>query len=223
MEVVKAIWAGLDWSVLTNILMRILPALLCITLHEIGHGYAALWMGDTTARDQGRLSLNPIHHIDPMGLVMMVVFRFGWAKPVPIHMYRFRNPKRGMALTALAGPVTSILLSAVMMLLYGFLYPLEKSPAGTFILTIVGTTAYLSLSLGVFNLLPVPPLDGSKVLFSLLSDKAYDKLMHYERYGMLLLFALLSSGILTDPLSTVTEWLFDRLFVLTEWSYGLVS
>ena len=223
MEVVKAIWAGLDWSVLTNILMRILPALLCITLHEIGHGYAALWMGDTTARDQGRLSLNPIHHIDPMGLVMMVVFRFGWAKPVPIHMYRFRNPKRGMALTALAGPVTSILLSALMLLLYGFLYPLDNSPAGTFILTIVGTTAYLSLSLGVFNLLPVPPLDGSKVLFSLLSDEAYDKLMHYERYGMLLLFALLSSGILTGPLSTVTEWLFDRLFVLTEWSYGLVS
>ena len=223
MEVIKTIWAGLDWSVLMNILMRILPALLCITLHEIGHGYAALWMGDTTARDMGRLSLNPIHHIDPMGLVMMVVFRFGWAKPVPVNMYRFRDPKRGMALTALAGPVTSILLSALMMLLYGFLCPMEKSPAGTFILTIVGTTAYLSLSLGVFNLLPVPPLDGSKVLFSLLSDEAYDKLMHYERYGMLLLFALLSSGILTGPLSTVTEWLFDRLFVLTEWSYGLVS
>ena len=219
MDVVKTIWAGLDWSVLTDILMRILPALLCITLHEMGHGFAALLMGDTTARDMGRLSFNPLHHIDPMGLVMMVAFRFGWAKPVPINMYRFKDPKRGMALTALAGPVTSVALSALMLLLYGLLFPLRSD----FLLSVVGTSAYLSLSLGVFNLLPVPPLDGSKVLFSLLSDEAYETLMRYERYGMLLLVALLSTGILSTPLSAVTEWLFDRLFVLAEWSYRLVS
>ena len=222
MDVIKTIWAGLDWSVLTDMLMRILPALLCITLHEMGHGYAALWLGDTTAKDRGRLSLNPIRHIDPMGLVMMVVFRFGWARPVPINMYRFKNPKRGMAITALAGPVSSILLGVVMLLLYGFLFPLGDSMIGTFLLTIVATSAYLSLSLGVFNLLPVPPLDGSKVLFSLLSDEAYERLMRYERYGMVLLIVLLSSGILRTPLSNITEWLFDRLFVLAEWSYGIV-
>ena len=180
-------------------------------------------MGDTTARDMGRLSLNPLHHIDPMGLLMMVVFRFGWAKPVPINMYRFKEPKRDMALTALAGPVTSILLSAVMLIFYGLLFPLRNSMIGTFILTVVATSAYLSLSLGVFNLLPVPPLDGSKVLFSLLSDEAYEKLMRYERYGMILLVALLSSGILRTPLSNATEWVFDRLFPLAEWSYKLVT
>ncbi len=223
MDVLKSIWAGLDWSVLTDILRRILPALLCITLHEMGHGFAALLMGDTTAKDMGRLSFNPLHHIDPMGLVMMVAFRFGWARPVPINMYRFKNPKRGMAITALAGPVTSILLSALLLLLYGLLFPLAGGGVGKFAVDVVATGAYLSLSLGVFNLIPIPPLDGSKVLFSVLSDEAYAKLMRYERYGMLLLVALLSTGILRTPLSSATSWLFDRLFPLAEWSYGLVS
>ena len=223
MDILKTIWAGLDWSVLTNILMRILPALLCITLHEMGHGFAALCMGDTTARDMGRLSLNPLHHIDPMGLVMMVVFRFGWAKPVPINMYRFKNPKRGMAITALAGPVSSVLLSVLLLLLCGPLIPLQNTAVGSFLLTVAVSSAYLSLSLGIFNLLPVPPLDGSKVLFSVLSDEAYEKLMRYERYGMLVLVALLSSGILRTPLSALTEAIFDKLVILAEWSYRLVS
>ncbi len=216
MSVLRTIWQGLDWSVLTDMLMRVLPALLCITLHELGHGYTALWLGDTTARDMGRLSLNPLRHLDPMGLVMMVVFRFGWAKPVPINMYRFKDPKRGMALTALSGPVTSFLLSLAMLFLYGLCLPLGGSRAGTFLLTLFASSAVLSLSLSLFNLLPIPPLDGSKVLFSLLSDQAYGKLMRYERYGMLLLMALLSTGLIREPLSDAAAWLFDKLLPVAE-------
>ena len=94
MSTIHTIWNGLDWSYLTDILLSIIPALICITLHELAHGVVANWLGDSTAKDAGRLTLNPIKHLDPMGLVMMVVFRFGWAKPVPVNMYRFKNPRR---------------------------------------------------------------------------------------------------------------------------------
>ena len=103
------IWKNLDWSVPVQIVVNILPSLLCITLHELSHGYVAYRLGDTTAKDAGRLTLNPIKHIDVMGLLMMVVFRFGWAKPVPVNMYRFKNPKKGMAVTALAGKKIRVL------------------------------------------------------------------------------------------------------------------
>ena len=130
-----------------------------------------------------------------MGMLMMVVFRFGWAKPVPVNMYRFKDPKRGMAVTALAGPVSNILISLVFLFLYGALYlPLQSSSFGMYLLEMLQITAYLSLSFAVFNFLPIPPLDGSKVLFSVVSDETYMKLMRYERYGSLLLFALIVVG-----------------------------
>ena len=124
------IWKNLDWTVPVQIVMNILPSLLCITLHELSHGYVAYRLGDTTAKDAGRLTLNPIKHIDIMGLLMMVVFRFGWAKPVPVNMYRFKNPKKGMAVTALAGPACNFLLAGVFLFLYGLLfYPLYTGGA----------------------------------------------------------------------------------------------
>lgn len=125
------IWKNLDWTVPVQIVMNILPSLLCITLHELSHGYVAYRLGDTTAKDAGRLTLNPIKHIDIMGLLMMVVFRFGWAKPVPVNMYRFKNPKKGMAVTALAGPACNFLLAGVFLFLYGLLfYPLYTGRRG---------------------------------------------------------------------------------------------
>ena len=141
-------------------------------------------LGDNTAKRAGRLTLNPIRHIDPMGLLMMVVFRFGWARPVPVDMRNFKNPKRGMALTALAGPVSNLLLAAVALLLYGLLFiPLRRmGGAGEFIGQFLTITAYLNTALAVFNILPIPPLDGSKVLGAALSDRAYWSLMRFERY-----------------------------------------
>lgn len=221
METVRTIWDGLDWSVLTDILLYVIPALICITLHELAHGLVADRLGDHTAREAGRLSLNPLRHMDWMGMLMMVVFHFGWAKPVPVNMYRFENPKRGMALTALAGPMMNLLITVVFLFLYGLLF---RALGGTgFVLRTIYLTAYLSLSLAIFNLIPISPLDGSKVLFSVLPDRQYDTLMHYERYGMLLMLALVATGVLSRPLGTACYWVFDKLFVIAEWSYGLIT
>ena len=221
MDTIRTVWDGLDWSVLTDILLYVLPALICITLHELAHGLVADRLGDHTAREAGRLSLNPIRHMDWMGLLMMVVFHFGWAKPVPVNMYRFEHPKRGMAITALAGPLMNVLITVVFLFLYGLLF---KPLGGTgFVLRTISATAYLSISLAIFNLIPISPLDGSKVLFSVLPDRQYATLMHYERYGMILMLVLVASGVLGRPLSTACSWVFSKLFVIAEWSYGLVT
>ena len=214
----QSIWHGLDWSYLLNIVLSVVPALLCITFHEVSHGWVAYRLGDPTAKDAGRLTLK---HIDMMGLLMMVVFKFGWAKPVPVNMMRFRNPKRGMALTALAGPASNVLLALVFLFLYGLLYRALYSVQ--FLLDMIWLTAYISLALAIFNIIPVSPLDGSKVLFALLPDAAYAKLMRYERYGMILLLVLVASGVLGKPLTTVTEAAFDKLFVFAEWGYELIG
>ena len=221
MQTIKTIWDGLDWSVLTDILLYVIPALICITLHELAHGYVADRLGDHTARDAGRLSLNPIRHMDWMGMLMMVIFHFGWAKPVPVNMSRFENPKRGMAVTALAGPMMNVLITVVFLFLYGLLF---KTLGGEgFVLQTIYLTAYLSISLAIFNLIPISPLDGSKVLFSVLPDRQYAALMRYERYGMILMLLLVASGVLGRPLSTACSWVFSKLFFIAEWSYGLIT
>lgn len=224
----RGFWEGLDWSVLTDMLLSVIPALLCITLHECAHGFVAWRLGDDTAKNAGRLSLNPVKHIDWLGLVMMVVFHFGWAKPVPVNMRNFKNvsPKAGMALTAAAGPLCNLLLTALLLLVYGAVFrPLTEAGTGLAeaALNTIATTAHLSLALAIFNVIPISPLDGSKVLFSFLSERHYAFLMRYERYGGLLLLAVVATGILSGPLSAATEWLFERMFALAEWSFRLVS
>lgn len=226
MDAIQTIWKGLDWSVLTDILVAVIPSLLCITLHELSHGFVAYKLGDNTAKERGRLTLNPIKHIDIMGLLMMVVFKFGWAKPVPINMRNFKNPKRGMAVTALAGPLCNLLLTCVLLFIYGLVYiPLAKAgtASGDVVLETVATASYLSLALAIFNIIPIPPLDGSKVLFSLLSEKNYYKLMHYERYGMILLLVVVATGVLGKPLSSVTGFVYDKLFAIAELSFELAK
>ena len=219
MNTIQTIWNGLDWSYLTNILLGVVPALLCITLHELAHGVVAYWLGDSTAKDAGRLTLNPLKHLDLMGLVMMVVFHFGWAKPVPVNMYRFKNPKWGMALTAVAGPGMNVLIAIVFLFLYGVLFtPLHGEGI---VLEMIYLTAYLSLSFAIFNIIPISPLDGSKVLGAVLPERHYETLMRYERYGMLLLLALVATGVLGRPLSDVTQAAFNKLFIFAEWGYGL--
>jgi Zn-dependent protease len=226
MTAVSNIWHGLDWSVLTDILFGIIPALICITLHELSHGAVAYMLGDNTAKNAGRLTLNPIRHIDWWGLVMMVLFRFGWAKPVPVNMYNFKNPKKGMAITALAGPVSNLIIAVVFLFLYGLLFtPLNAggSALGDAVSQMIVTTAYMSIALAVFNFTPISPLDGSKVLFSVLSDEAYDKLMRYERYGMILLIVLVASGAFSGVLSTVTGWVYDKLFFIANFGFRLMN
>ena len=214
---------NLDWSVLTDILISVIPALLCITFHELSHGLCAYALGDPTAKNRGRLSLNPLKHLDITGLITLVVFKLGWAKPVPVNMWNFKHPKRGMALTALMGPVSNLMLAVVMLVLYGELYlPLIETAVGGWILEIVYTTAYLSISLAIFNLIPIPPLDGSKVLFSVVSDRTYTKLMQYERYGMILLVIVMFVGVLDGPIRMALQFVMDLLFPIAEASFGMV-
>ena len=225
MHTLQTIWRGLDWSYLLDIALSVLPALICITLHECAHGWAAYRLGDDTAKRMGRLTLDPLKHIDIIGLAMMVLFRFGWAKPVPVDMRKFKNPKRDMAVTAAAGPLMNVILCLAALFLYGLTAPGAFYRGGSLYYLNEGLylTAYLSLALALFNIIPIPPLDGSKVLYSFISDRAYMQLMRYERYGMIALLALIVlsdfSGL--DPLSRATGWVFERLFVFADWGFAL--
>ena len=215
---------GFDFSYVLSLLLSVVPSLLCITLHELSHGLVAWRLGDPTAKNAGRLTLNPLKHLDPMGLLMMMTVHVGWAKPVPVDMRRFRNPKRGMALTALAGPVSNVLITIVFLALYGALYrPLHGSAAGEYLLEMIDLTAIISLGLAIFNLLPLPPLDGSKVLFSLLSDEGYLRLMRYERYGSIIMLALAALGVLGGPLSRAISWSYDALFPIAQAAFDLTQ
>ena len=202
-------------------------SLLCITFHETCHGLAAYRLGDNTAKRMGRLSLNPLKHVDLMGLIMMALFRFGWAKPVPVDMRNFKNPKAGMALTALAGPVSNVVLAYAAVVLCNFVMFLADRLGSTWLLLALAQffvyVEIISAGLAVFNVFPIPPLDGSKVLFALLSDRAYDRLMRYEKYGMGLLMALLVTGAIDRPLGAMRDWLLTWLNSLGAWGYTLPS
>ena len=224
MQILNSIWDGFDFSYLLSILLGVIPSLICITLHELSHGAVAYLLGDDTAKRAGRLSLNPLRHLDPIGLLMMLVFRFGWAKPVPVNMMKFKNPKRGMALTALAGPACNFLITLLFLFLYGaFFSPLSKSAAGEIILEGIQLTAYISLGLCLFNLIVIPPLDGSKVLFSLLPNRLFLKLMRYERYGSILLLLLVWTGVLGKPLGRIISNVFSGVFPVAEAAFHLFN
>jgi len=220
----KSIWSGLDWSVLSDVLLRVIPALLCITIHELCHGLTAYKLGDDTAKRAGRLTLNPLRHIDVMGLIMMLLFRFGWAKPVPVNMNRLRSPKRDMAFVALAGPLSNLLLAILALFLYGLLLiPLSRGSVGNVLLDLILTVASLSIALAIFNIIPIPPLDGSKILFSLLPENAYRNVLRYERYGMILLLLLVATNLLGKPLGTATSWVFSKLWSFAKWGFLLAD
>lgn len=209
---------ALDLGSLKDAALRMAAVLLCLTVHETCHGLAACALGDPTARSRHRLSLNPLRHIDWFGLLMMFAVGFGWARPVPVDPRYFKDPKRGMALTALAGPVSNFLLAALaigiskVIYLSGYCH-LALDAAFMFCLYIL---APLSVGLGLFNLLPIPPLDGAKVLGALLPDATYFRIMRYERYGMLALILLsftgVGSAVISRGIMTVYRGLFNLFY-----------
>ena len=210
MHYLSNLWAALDFGSLLDMVLRLAAVLLCLTVHETCHGLAAYALGDPTARRAHRLSLNPLRHIDWFGLLMMFAVGFGWAKPVPVNPNYFKKPKQGMALTALAGPVSNFLLALLTLLAARIFCDVAAySETNQRILDFLLMVAVLSIGLGLFNLVPIPPLDGSKVLFTVLPDRAYDQLMRYERYGMLVLFALVFFDVGSSALSNAIQWVFD--------------
>ena len=210
-------FSQLEWGNLIEMFISAAACLFCIVLHELCHGLSALWMGDDTARRSGRLTLNPLKHIDLVGLVMLFTVHFGWAKPVPVNMRKFRNPKLGMALTALAGPFGNFLIALLLTPAYAATLVWYESCEGLavyYLAVFLLMTITLSIGLMVFNLIPIPPLDGSKVIFSLLPPSWYAKLMRYERYGIIVLVALLYLGVLDVPLSFLRNGVQQFIFTV---------
>ena len=219
----QTFWEQFNWSALLDTVLRILSVLICLTVHETSHGLAAYALGDPTAKRMKRLSFNPLHHIDWLGLASMMICGFGWAKPVPVDMRHFKNPRLGMAVTALAGPVSNFLLALVLMFGASLLSnAMLSSQLVTFsafqleLFSFLCSTAILSIGLGLFNLVPIPPLDGSKILFSILPERAYYTLMRFERYGMLILMLIiwldLGGSYLTDAITAVYYWMGGLFF-----------
>ena len=210
MQYLTNLWNALDFGSLESILLRLAAVFLCLTIHETCHGLAAYALGDPTAKRAHRLSLNPLRHIDWIGFVMMIVAGFGWAKPVPVNPNYFKKPKQGMAITALAGPVSNFVLALLLLLAARLVY-LRALATGTLpetMFTFLVNTASLSVGLGLFNLVPVPPLDGSKVVAVLLPDRAYNWLMRYEQFGMVLLVVIISVGVGSNALNAAIDWVF---------------
>lgn len=198
-------------SYLINKLLSVPVLLISLVLHEVAHGMAAYAMGDKTAKLSGRLSVNPLKHIDWFGFFMLLVAGIGWAKPVPVNMMRFKDPKKGMAVTALAGPLMNVLLTFVSLVLYalGIIHGFNE-----YVMLFLYIMAYYNAVLAMFNLLPIPPLDGSKVLFAFLPSKYYYKLMVYERYGMLLILLLSFTNLTSNIIGVGVDNLINRLWHL---------
>ncbi len=187
---------------------------LTMPIHEFAHGWAAVKLGDNTPRWQGRLSLNPFAHIDWIGAACILLFGFGWARPVQVNHNNFRNPKRDMAITALAGPLSNLLVALISLVVFNLIslfYEATYSAVLMYLGYFVFYIANINISLAVFNLIPIPPLDGSRILSALLPYRYYYALMRYERIIFWALLALLWFGILDAPLSFLTNGAFSLL------------
>ena len=203
----------IQWDEMIGFFLRILAVLLCIMVHEVSHGLAAYALGDVTAKERHRLSFNPIRHIDPRGLIMMIVVGFGWAKPVPVDPRYFKNPKSGMALTALAGPLSNFVLAFLSTALFQVVSVMVYQGGDSVLLwygvDFLSMMIVLNIGLGMFNLIPVPPLDGSKILGAVMPERLYFGFMRYERYGMLRRVGLLWLGVLDTPLMAARNWMLN--------------
>ncbi|MBQ2847962.1 MAG: site-2 protease family protein [Clostridia bacterium] len=190
-----------------NLLARVFVVFCTLPIHEYAHALVATKLGDDTPRLKGRLTLAPLAHIDIMGAVMIFLVGFGYAKPVPVNPRRFKNPKAGMAITALAGPLSNLIMALFFMILSNgcsLIYSTNGAIVAQVSMIFFTFAAQINVSLAVFNLIPIPPLDGSRIANLLIPQKYYFKIMQYERYIILGIFALIVFGVLDRPLNFVS-------------------
>lgn len=207
---------------LSLLVARAIVLILAIPIHEYAHAYVAFKMGDSTARFRGRVSLNPFDHLDPVGVLVFMLTGFGWARPVPVNSFYFRDRKKGIIAVSLAGPASNLLLALVSLAVYKLLrLVLVFSPLGTLfgglagvVLNILWLMVSANITLAVFNLLPIPPLDGWQVLSALLPPQSAWKIARYEReIGLALIFVVLFTPLLSYPIG----WLSGIFFQLMDW------
>lgn len=170
--------------------------LIALSMHELAHGLASFGLGDPTPKAEGRLSINPFRHLDPWGTIMLLFFHFGWAKPVSVDPRYYENPKADMAKVALAGPLMNFFVAFIALLFMGLIekFNLPINSINNYIYTLLYYIAIIDIGLGLFNLIPIPPLDGSKVLFSILPERYYFSYMRFEQFGMFFLLLLITFG-----------------------------
>lgn len=214
-------------SSITELLARIIVVFTAISVHELAHGFTAYKLGDPTAKYAGRLSLNPMSHFDPIGALCMVLFGFGWAKPVPVNPMYFTDRKRDNALVALAGPLSNIALAFASTILTALFICFVNSKFPNFITDFISLVlvqlAVVNIGFAVFNLIPFPPLDGSKILGAFLSYQNYNKLLMYERFGFPILMLLSFTGVLGRILSIFTAPLYSGWMLLLNALINLFS
>lgn len=218
---------SLNGQMFSLYLLRVPCILLALTVHEISHGFMAYKLGDPTARSLGRLSLNPLKHLDLIGTLCMLFLGIGWAKPVPINTRYFKKPRRDMALTGAAGPLSNIGLGIIGLFFAMLVYSLAPDTIFWVTFSQFWFVFYnLNFGLAIFNLIPIPPFDGSRIFFAFLPPKAYFAVMKYERYIMIGILIGLWTGIITLPISGIVnglEWIFSKLFSLLpfmkEWTF----
>lgn len=200
--------------------LYVIPAaLIAIVLHELGHGLVSYMLGDPTPKNEGRLTLNPLKHLDPIGTLCLILCHFGWAKPISVDPTYYKKPKLGMTLVGLAGPMMNFLVAILSFVFIGILMYIRIYVVdNTFIYILYNFFSYLSIiniGLGVFNLIPIPPLDGSKVIGVILPNKAYEEYMGYQKYGMyfmiflMILLSVLDYFGVESPISFVIEKIYN--------------
>lgn len=206
------------WDVIIRLLVSLFIIFAILPLHEYAHGYVAYKLGDNTAKYSGRLTLNPLAHMDPLGALGIILFGFGFAKPVPVDPRNFKNPKAGMAITALAGPLSNILAAIVGGLILNIILIFSGSISYPYLYAISTFFVYyisINIGLAVFNLLPIPPLDGSKIVGAFLPDRLLYKYYQYQNVIVIVLFVLLLTGILSIPLSILQRFVYHWVMWLT--------